>query len=93
VLKLLDVSKLDDPELVKLHALCAADTSGIVSGLQKYASWVSVESTKGGAAWADKILAKYPLLTSLNRYSVSGQVARDHTILYLNSAYAAQKGA
>lgn len=90
VLKTLDVTTLDDPELRELHALAKMDVSTYVSDRQAFAYWVSDTDDDKAEAWADKVLAGYPLYNSIGRYD---RPDKTHVVLYLNAAYAArQKG-
>jgi hypothetical protein len=87
-LKNLDASELKDPDLVDLHKLATMSTTKYQSDRAVYSYWV--QEPEIDTAWADKILARYPLYNDLPHY---GGCDKKHVTLYLNAVYEArQKG-
>lgn len=101
LLKGLDATRLDDPDLREVHRLATKDVSDHIAAVAKYSRWIgpahdgapSLYDKAKQAAWADKVLAKYPLYHSIGRYNVNSPKAKDHLILYLNTVYSTEKGA
>jgi hypothetical protein len=90
LLKKLTAADLDDPELQKLHALASKNVATYTANRQTFAAWVNDDGDGKAEAWADKLLASYPLYNSIGRYDVPD---KKHVVLYLNAVYnARQKG-
>lgn len=93
-MRALDAAKLDDPALKEALRIYGLDTTGYKSGRDKYARWIGSAARDTAkdpkASEAEKALAKYPLLASFGSHST---LNKEHLHLYINAAYAAEKGA
>ena len=84
----LDASALDDPLLRQIVRHVQTNTNPYTEGRSKYALWLNNVEDAKAVKWANDVLAKYKLLDALYRTTDT-----DHLVLYLNAAYAQQKGA
>lgn len=88
-LKRLDATKLDDPDLREVHRLAKLNVTAYTNGRSKFNRYLLGAADDTGAKWAEKVLAKYPLYATIGTYHTPNA---DHLALYLNAAYAQQKG-
>lgn len=85
-LKTLDITKIDDPDLKALRKMLDKRTRAYADGRGKWGKYLVADKHEKDVAWANKILAKYPLLAIRH-----GSIPKDHSIIYLNAAYAAER--
>lgn len=88
ILPLLDVAALDDPDLRKLHGEMKRDTNAFAASVSKHSAWINVPVNEAHVKWAQEVLKRYPLLRAMQGYKLD----KEHAVLYLNAAYAAEKG-
>ena len=85
IIRDLDVSRVDDPELAKVAA-AAARHDEVQALRSAYSRWVRPEVPK-----PHDVSVKYPLMDGLDFHHFHGRTPHDHVYLYINAAHAARE--
>ena len=90
ILKNLDATAINDPQVVEMIRLNGLSTSTVGQGIQKFGQWARADTSKGEKL-AEACMAKYPLV-QVSHYGTTGKKVREHNNLYINAVYATEKG-
>jgi hypothetical protein len=87
LLKGLDMSEIEDPDLVSTHDILKQRDNKLLTMYKTFSGYVNGSVTKD-VEWEDPT-TKYPLLQSLRLYGTMGSTMKREVTIYLNAAYAA----
>lgn len=93
VLAALKGQDFDDPTLNTLVRLAHTDSTAYESGLEKFGLYVETPDASAVRKLIDSTTKKYPLAPWTDHWQRISGIVKEHTVLYLNAAIAATKGA